>query len=344
MSSPTPQFAIRQRTIPLQVANRSVSPFENRPKNIEAFPRGYPSLAAFLSSDRDFSIFRSFSRLHTRVLLHKQDELVQVEEWLDELDRAESMANPYYLTTNRHAARIARNGNNIGIGSSNAATQTVGQQRQALLHDAEEKLREYNTLLASFHQHLERPEPEERQIKNVINWMDAKKPLVKAESTILSDWGDLRSPKHTSERGGLEMLLARCVTSSTWLGFIFKSQPQKTTDPQIHLIHHPRLATISRSIAASLAVFALITPIVVLYTVESMTSRLWIISGFTALFSSTLCGLTVSRNFEILSATAAYCAVMVVFVASLPGGDGFGPGSTSGGDSEVAKAGVKCLC
>jgi hypothetical protein len=37
------------------------------------------------------------------------------------------------------------------------------------------------------------------------------------------------------------------------------------------------------------------------------------------MFTSALRLLTLSRNFEIFSATAAYCAVMVVFVGSLPG-------------------------
>ena len=68
-------------------------------------------------------MFRYFGRLHARVLLHKQDELAQLEQRLDELDRAESEVNPYFMTTNR------RRGDN--------------PQRQALLGEVEGKLKEY---------------------------------------------------------------------------------------------------------------------------------------------------------------------------------------------------------
>jgi hypothetical protein len=91
---------------------------------VESFPRGYPSLSAFLASDRDFAMFRSFSRLHTRVLLRRQDELVQLEQRLDQLDRRESETDPYFLTTNRRY---------------NSAT----AERQALLSEVEAKLQGY---------------------------------------------------------------------------------------------------------------------------------------------------------------------------------------------------------
>jgi hypothetical protein len=69
-------------------------------------------------------MFRSFSRLHTRVLLRRQDELVQLEQRLDQLDRRESETDPYFLTTNRRY---------------NSAT----AERQALLSDVEAKLQGY---------------------------------------------------------------------------------------------------------------------------------------------------------------------------------------------------------
>jgi hypothetical protein len=96
----------------------------SNPHKIESFPRGYSSLAAFLSSDREFTVFRCFSRLHTRVLLHKQDELAQLEQRLDELDEEDSQNNSYRLMTNRH-----RSGD---------------QDRRALLGEIEQKLNEYS--------------------------------------------------------------------------------------------------------------------------------------------------------------------------------------------------------
>jgi len=67
------------------------------------------------------------------------------------------------------------------------------------------------------------------------------------------------------------------------------------------------------------AVTFLMVPIVVLYNIGSMAGRLWAITVFTAVFSYTLSWATESRNYEILAATAAFCAVMVVFVGNLDG-------------------------
>ena len=49
---------------------------------------GYPSLAAFIASDRDqtSAIFKRFKRLGARNLLHLQSELAELESRQDELD------------------------------------------------------------------------------------------------------------------------------------------------------------------------------------------------------------------------------------------------------------------
>jgi hypothetical protein len=44
---------------------------------------GYPSLAAFQSSDEAFSIYRRYSYLQSRLLLEKQDQLRELEDRLD---------------------------------------------------------------------------------------------------------------------------------------------------------------------------------------------------------------------------------------------------------------------
>jgi hypothetical protein len=50
---------------------------------------GYPSLAAFQSSDERNSIYRRYSYLQARLLLEKQDQLRILEERLDTFDRAD---------------------------------------------------------------------------------------------------------------------------------------------------------------------------------------------------------------------------------------------------------------
>ena len=54
---------------------------------MEACPIGYPRLAAFLSSEHSFSIYRGFEYLHSRVLLGLQDQIVGLERELDTKDK-----------------------------------------------------------------------------------------------------------------------------------------------------------------------------------------------------------------------------------------------------------------
>jgi hypothetical protein len=66
---------------------------------VESHRRGYPRLAAFLNSAHEFAIFRRFGLLRTRILLYKQDELVELETKLIKLDNEEQV--PYHLCSRR---------------------------------------------------------------------------------------------------------------------------------------------------------------------------------------------------------------------------------------------------
>ncbi|PSN60376.1 hypothetical protein BS50DRAFT_506667, partial [Corynespora cassiicola Philippines] len=257
---------------------------------VESFRPGYPRLAAFFNSDRTLCAFKKFGRLHARTLLYKQDEILELQEQLDELDSNEKTA--YFLYTRRQDRNVERQDLMLKIGG---------------------KLAEYNTLLEGYYRHLERRRPQESQLQSISNWLEGNKPIVPAESAAYTDWEDLVSPHNPSDYGGLERLLESCA-------IVLKKQgrDQEKSDDD-HIIHYSadRVATISRFLTALLAVATLTIPIAVLYSIEKMESRLWVIVIFTAIFSGALC-MTQTRNFEIFSATAAYCAVMVVFVANLP--------------------------
>ncbi|KAH4003979.1 hypothetical protein HBH70_064460 [Parastagonospora nodorum] len=69
-----------------------------------------------------------------------------------------------------------------------------------------------------------------------------------------------------------------------------------------------------------LAALLLIGAIVVLYTVHSPDWRLGLIATFTTLFAGSVGLLTNARRVELFAATAAYAAVLVVFVSGDLGG------------------------
>lgn len=53
----------------------------------QEYPAGYPSLAAYMSDDIDGRIYRRFSYLRNRLLLHTQDKLNALEQSLEDVDR-----------------------------------------------------------------------------------------------------------------------------------------------------------------------------------------------------------------------------------------------------------------
>jgi len=55
---------------------------------IKNVPPGYPSVAALVSKDNDFAIFRKFRYLNARNLLYLQAELVDLENELETFDRS----------------------------------------------------------------------------------------------------------------------------------------------------------------------------------------------------------------------------------------------------------------
>ncbi|KAI4204083.1 MAG: hypothetical protein LQ350_001476 [Teloschistes chrysophthalmus] len=67
---------------------------------------GYPRLSAFITSDKNFALFRRFGELHARILLYKQDELVELEQKLNDIDAAEQTA--FHLNSRRDDQNLAR--------------------------------------------------------------------------------------------------------------------------------------------------------------------------------------------------------------------------------------------
>ena len=51
---------------------------------------GFPSLSHFISQDNDAAIFRRFSRLGARNLLHLQSKVANLEKQLDDFDRSDA--------------------------------------------------------------------------------------------------------------------------------------------------------------------------------------------------------------------------------------------------------------
>lgn len=66
---------------------------------MEDYRAGYPQFSALLASHESFQIYRSFTRLRSRLLLLKQDKISQLEQRLDRIDLSETA--PLFLGSSR---------------------------------------------------------------------------------------------------------------------------------------------------------------------------------------------------------------------------------------------------
>ena len=87
---------------------------------------GYGRLAAFEACDPSFLICRKFSWLHTRLLLHLQDELQEMERELERLDKHDH-----------------QRGDELMLRASREDRKRPKAQRPKLLLRIHEKLKEY---------------------------------------------------------------------------------------------------------------------------------------------------------------------------------------------------------
>jgi hypothetical protein len=97
---------------------------------VENTPNGFPRLAAFQSSDTNFSLYRSFSYLHSRVLLDLQDEITSLEKLLDEVDEDDEIDDPDRLRSRE-------------IDVDRAVHDDDTRNRRVILHQIRVKLLEY---------------------------------------------------------------------------------------------------------------------------------------------------------------------------------------------------------
>jgi hypothetical protein len=99
---------------------------------VEATPNGFPRLAAFQSSEANFSLYRSFSYLHSRVLLDLQDEITSLERELDEIDLDDFDAEPDRLRSRE-------------LDVDRASREGSSRNRRVILREIKTKLMEYGT-------------------------------------------------------------------------------------------------------------------------------------------------------------------------------------------------------
>ena len=105
--------------------------------------------------------------------------------------------------------------------------------------------------------------------------------------------------------------------------FLTPELRKKTVNPDIHYYTRSRVDKLIAVIITSIIFILLVLPVVAMYrltasnaTPHSTFSAIGVLVVFTLLFSAAMSLITKAQRHELFAASAAYCAVLVVFISN----------------------------
>jgi hypothetical protein len=174
------------------LAEQEISSTDTRA--LENCPNGYPRLGSFLSSEANFSLYRGFSYLHSRVLLELQAEIASLEQELDELDDIDN--DPQCGDKKRLKSRQ--------YDSNRPRPDDSYRSRQAIFAELRVKLVEYDELLIKARDLQGFQKPSARDYKSVRTWFWNLKPLVENDAAFIKKKEDIVTLKTGREWSGFD--------------------------------------------------------------------------------------------------------------------------------------------
>lgn len=300
---------------------------------MEDCPNGYPRLAAFNASEQNFMLYRGFSCVHARLLLKMQADIQMLESELDALDRDHvSFGDETRLRSW-----------DIDVAACKAEKKEGERTRDDILENLRVKVCQYDELLVKARELVSFQRPTDRDYRSVRNWHEQAAPLVSEEQEFLLWKEDIITLRHGREWASFdglveEMLhkidcaLIRVSFSLSSRSFVADSvsqrlfctddQRRKSSNKKIYYFSPSRVAKLVNLIITTVIFLLLAAPVLSMYrlstlkTTESMFAAIGVLMVFTLLFAAAMSMLTKARRHELFAASAAYCAVLVVFIGS----------------------------
>ncbi|KAI0102158.1 hypothetical protein GGR51DRAFT_562829 [Nemania sp. FL0031] len=265
---------------------------------------GYAAVAGWIALDPDNEtfVFRKFDRLAARNLLCIQSELLSIEKELAVFDSQDARAAQDDL----RAKDTARTWETLV--SRSRAGHDESKRRMELLENLRAKLKEYHEALLLQSQIAQLRRPNKRVLETLRHWFKRPEPMLGGEAKkYLDDENDLVALKTSEELDYLSQFLRRHWTVNT----------ESTRDgrAKIGRFNERSVSLATSVITIVVAAFLLIGSITGFYFVQSDIVKLALIAAFTSVFALSLVLITNARRAEIFAATAAYAAVLVVFVS-----------------------------
>ncbi|KAF2263481.1 hypothetical protein CC78DRAFT_581369 [Lojkania enalia] len=310
---------------------------ETRTRNLEETPNGFPRLAAFQSSEANFSLYRSFSYLHSRVLLDLQDEITCLERELHDIDLDDEAEDPDRLRSRE-------------LDIDRASNEGDTRNRRVIMREIKDKLMEYDDVLIKTRTLESFQRPSDRNYLSVRRYYHNTDPLMDADMDSIRSKEDIVSIRSGREwanfDGSVESALGSFDNGLKKL-FRLKEPPlqdlfrtpelrAKSTNKYISFYSSSRIDKLINVMITFVIFILLVIPVVTMYRLtttdghagaanDKSTSNIntfnavGVLIVFTLLFSAAMSLLTKAARHDIFAASAAYCAILVVFIGNFTG-------------------------
>ncbi|KAF2173237.1 hypothetical protein M409DRAFT_17182 [Zasmidium cellare ATCC 36951] len=258
---------------------------------------GYPELTRWMASSNDFLVLRRFSQVGVRLTLKLQDELVRMEEQLRQMDD---------FASNQPERR----------GGSGSYRLDEGSPRDKLLEEMAPRLREYYDFVNAFSQIKSRPGAQNFQILHVRNWFDNHHDAIyEPEREFVAEQNDGDLITLVDKPKSLLRQFLQRFTGTVRL-FRVRQRADRIRSSTTRYYSDRWFDTFTSAVIIAGGLVMLFVPIWWLNSVVENSKRLGINTGFVFLFAVLLFGATTNatKGFEVLAATAAYAAVLMVYL------------------------------
>ncbi|KAI7481816.1 hypothetical protein KC367_g2624 [Hortaea werneckii] len=240
-------------------------------------PPGYSQVATFQCSDPNFLQYRGFKYLHSRLLSHMQYEIQQLEDELDRLDAWDRIHND--------------------------------QEKRLICLENDILYQRCDQFPEEFQLEFERTRPEV--------FAKLRRQLLEYGRECAGFDGFVERMLHLLDAG-----LCRLHCPIIRKLFITQELQEKTTDASLQYYAPARVDKLVGFIITGVIFMLLILPVVALYELSNVGRRespfeaIGILIIFTLLFAAAMSALTKATRQELFAASAAYCAVLVVFISN----------------------------
>ena len=264
---------LRRITDPFKSEPDQIHTTETRTRKLEETPEGFPRLAAFQSSEANFALYRSFSYLHSRVLLDLQDEITCLEKELDDKDWDDFDEDPDRLKSRE-------------LDIDRASTSGDERTRRDILKDIRDRLKEYDKILIRARTLEAFQKPSERNYRSVRKYYTNEKPVMDAEMNSIRSKEDIVSLNNGREwasfDGAVEsaigfaddMLMKVFRTKNRPLQKYFRTPElqAKTDNKYINLYSSSRIDKLVNILITFVIFVLLVIPVVTLYHLTSTSA------------------------------------------------------------------------